>query len=65
MPDPEIAAHLGEVQWALGDKESAILTWTKSLEQAPGHKTIVSTMQRLGAELEVELLNPESSEPQQ
>jgi tetratricopeptide (TPR) repeat protein len=51
MPDPEIAAHLGEVQWSLGDKDSAIKTWSKGLQQAPHHKTIVTTMQRLGAEL--------------
>jgi tetratricopeptide (TPR) repeat protein len=51
MPDPEIAAHLGEVQWSLGDTDSAIKTWTKGLQQAPRHKTIVTTMQRLGAEL--------------
>ncbi len=51
MPDPEIAAHLGEVQWSLGDRDSAIQTWTKGLELAPGHKTIVTTMRRLNAEL--------------
>jgi len=49
MPDPEIAAHLGEVLWSLGEKASALDTWTKGLQQSQGHKTIVMTMQRLGA----------------
>jgi tetratricopeptide (TPR) repeat protein len=49
MPDPEIAAHLGEVLWSLGEKASALETWTKGLQQSQGHKTIVMTMQRLGA----------------
>ena len=51
MPDPEIAAHLGEVLWALGEKADALETWTKGLQQSQGHKTIVSTMQRLGADI--------------
>ena len=51
MPDPEIAAHLGEVFWALGEKADALETWTKGLQQSQGHKTIVTTMQRLGADI--------------
>lgn len=51
MPDPEIAAHLGEVLWALGEKADALETWTKGLQQSQGHKTIVTTMQRLGADI--------------
>lgn len=62
MPDPEIAAHLGEVQWAMGDRDSAIATWTKGLQQAPRHSTIVTTMQRLGAELSP--AQPENGESQ-
>jgi len=51
MPDPEIAAHLGEVLWALGEKADALETWIKGLQQSQGHKTIVTTMQRLGADI--------------
>lgn len=63
MPDPEIAAHLGEVQWSLGDKDSAIATWAKGLQQAPGHQTIVTTVQRLGAELDSPESGSEESQP--
>ncbi|MBT7374610.1 MAG: tetratricopeptide repeat protein [Porticoccaceae bacterium] len=49
MPDPEIAAHLGEVYWTLGNPEEALKSWRLGLEQAPGHQSIVETMQRLGA----------------
>ena len=50
MPDPEVAAHLGEVQWVLGDRQAALQTWNQGLTQTPGHRTIKSTMQRLGAD---------------
>lgn len=50
LPDPEIAAHLGEVQWFLGNKQAALQTWRHGLEQAPNHPAINSTMQRLGAD---------------
>ena len=62
MPDPEIAAHLGEVQWSLGDSDSAMQTWNQGLQQVEDHKTIVTTMRRLGAELET--ITPEISESQ-
>jgi tetratricopeptide (TPR) repeat protein len=44
--DPEIAAHLGEVQWFLGDRQAAMQTWRRGLEQAPQHKTIKETIER-------------------
>lgn len=50
MPDPEIAAHLGEVHWTMGNPEDAFKSWRLGLEQVPGHRSIVETMQRLGAE---------------
>ena len=55
FPDPEIAAHLGEVQWFLGDQQAALQTWQRGLAQSPNHPTIKSTMQRLGADA----LNPD------
>jgi tetratricopeptide (TPR) repeat protein len=51
LPDPEIAAHLGEVQWLLGDKQTALDIWQQGLQQAPEHHSITEAMQRLGAEL--------------
>lgn len=48
--DPEIAAHLGEVQWFLGDREAALESWNRGLELDPHHETIRETMQRLDAE---------------
>jgi tetratricopeptide (TPR) repeat protein len=55
LPDPEIAAHLGEVQWFLGDQQAALLTWQRGLAQSPNHPTITDTMQRLG----VNILSPD------
>lgn len=51
-PDPEIASHLGEVQWSLGDRDAALETWRRGLQQAPGHRAIIDTMRRLGAQLD-------------
>jgi tetratricopeptide (TPR) repeat protein len=59
LPDPEIAAHLGEVQWFLGDRQAALQTWQRGLAQSPNHPTIKSTMQRL----DVHRLNSETPEP--
>ncbi len=50
LPDPEIAAHLGEVQWFLGNRQAALHTWQRGLAQSPNHPTITSTMQRLGVD---------------
>jgi len=50
LPDPEIAAHLGEVQWFLGNRQAALQTWQRGLAQSPNHPAITSTMQRLGVD---------------
>lgn len=34
-PDPEIATHLGEAQWTLGDRAGAEKTWREALERTP------------------------------
>jgi tetratricopeptide (TPR) repeat protein len=36
--DPEIAVHLGLVQWALGDRDAALRTWRGALEKMPGDR---------------------------
>jgi tetratricopeptide (TPR) repeat protein len=49
MPDPEIAAHLGEIHWVMGNRKLAFETWHRGLRKTPDHDNIVTTMRRLGA----------------
>ncbi len=51
MADPEIAAHLGEVNWVLGNHETAVDIWIQGLKQQPQHKAIIETINRLGVVL--------------
>ncbi|HEY1076687.1 MAG TPA: tetratricopeptide repeat protein [Fontimonas sp.] len=46
FPDPEVAAHLGEVLWALDDREQAQSVWREALDKHPGHDTLIETMKR-------------------
>jgi tetratricopeptide (TPR) repeat protein len=39
-PDPEIAAHLGEVLWLHGDKEEAKKIWAAARKQHPDNETL-------------------------
>jgi tetratricopeptide (TPR) repeat protein len=45
-PDPEIAAHIGEVQWALGDRAAAERTWREALARTPGDPHLQKALQR-------------------
>lgn len=47
VPDPEIAAHLGEVLWVLGEKDRARQIWDQALTRDPGHRVLKETMERL------------------
>ncbi|MDQ2077640.1 tetratricopeptide repeat protein [Marinimicrobium sp. ABcell2] len=47
-PDQEIAAHLGEVLWVLGEREKAREAWNKGLEEDPDSELIPATKKRLG-----------------
>jgi tetratricopeptide (TPR) repeat protein len=47
MPDPEIAAHLGEVLWTLGEKDQARAVWDKALAREPDHRVLLDTVDRL------------------
>ncbi len=47
FPDPEVAAHLGEVLWVTGKKEEARRVWDKALEESPGNTIILETRDRL------------------
>ncbi|KFI23610.1 tetratricopeptide repeat protein [Nitrosococcus oceani] len=44
--DPEIAAHLGEVLWAKGDREGARQVWQHTLKMNQGNKVLLEVMQR-------------------
>lgn len=48
-PDAEIAAHLGEVLWQMGDKEQARKVWSAANDREPENHFIKPVMQRLGA----------------
>ncbi len=45
-PDAEIAAHLGEVHWVLGEREQALRIWREGLLLANDNETLQETLQR-------------------
>ncbi len=45
-PDPEIAAHLGEVLWALGRRDEAGTLWQTSLQAHPQNELLLETLHR-------------------
>lgn len=47
FPDPEVAAHLGEVLWAQGREDEARKIWSRYLKQHPDSVILRSTLQRL------------------
>lgn len=46
-PDPEIAAHLGEVLWARGQRDEAGRLWQASLQTYPQNEVLLETLRRL------------------
>ena len=46
--DPEIAAHLGEVLWANGQKDEAAQIWENSLKDHPDEKVLIDVMRQFG-----------------
>jgi tetratricopeptide (TPR) repeat protein len=46
-PDPEIAAHLGEVLWAKGERKLAQDLWQSQLKNAPDNAVLLETVRRL------------------
>jgi tetratricopeptide (TPR) repeat protein len=48
-PDAEIAAHLGEVLWHLGQREQALSVWREGLQLNAENETLVETLKRLRA----------------
>jgi len=46
FPDAEIAAHLGEVLWMVGEEQGARDLWNKALIDAPDHKVLNDVVNR-------------------
>ncbi len=49
--NPEIAAHLGEVLWAMGKQNEARDVWQEGLQVDAEHPLLLDTIDRMGAEL--------------
>ena len=45
-PDPEIAAHLGEVLWVLGRRDEAERTWNEAASANPDNETLSAAMKK-------------------
>ena len=45
--DPEVAAHLGEVLWVMGDREAARDVWDSALKDTPNDKKLLDVIERL------------------
>ena len=50
-PDAEIAAHYGEVLWAMGQRDKALGIWREGQLLNPENETLVETLKRLKARL--------------
>jgi tetratricopeptide (TPR) repeat protein len=48
-PDAEIAAHMGEVLWSLGQREPARAIWNEGKALNPQNETLLETVQRFSA----------------
>lgn len=44
--DPEVAAHLGEVLWVLGDRQAARDVWDSALRDTPDDERLLEVIQR-------------------
>jgi tetratricopeptide (TPR) repeat protein len=44
--DPEIAAHVGEVLWALGRRDEAQKAWDDAAKASPGNEALAATIKR-------------------
>lgn len=49
--NPEIAAHLGEVLWAMGEQDAAIEVWREGLSVDGEHPVLAETLERMGVQL--------------
>ncbi len=46
-PDPEVAAHYGEVLWVTGSRDQARIVWEEALDENPDHDILRETINRL------------------
>jgi tetratricopeptide (TPR) repeat protein len=46
MHDGEIAAHLGEVLWVVGQQKEALGVWKRALEKSPDDPFVIKTMKQ-------------------
>ncbi len=46
-PDPEIAAHLGEVLWVMGRRDEAKKTFSDAVKAHPGNEALIEVVKRL------------------
>jgi len=60
MPDPEIIAHVGEVEWSLGNRNAALKIWRESLQKNPKNHIIMETIERLDAPIDPDKKEEES-----
>jgi len=51
MPDPEVAAHLGEVLWATGAEDEARSIWQNAIDNNPSSEFLLNTLKRLNVQL--------------
>ena len=49
-PDPEVAAHLGEVLWKQGEREAARRIWQDARADNPNHPILRETVERLDSQ---------------
>ena len=45
-PDAEIAAHLGEVLWAMGRHDEAKKVWASALKESPANELLLATVKK-------------------
>jgi tetratricopeptide (TPR) repeat protein len=50
-PDPEIAAHLGEVMWSQGERDEAIKIWRRAQARDAKNEALLETIKRLQVQL--------------
>ena len=44
--DPEVAAHLGEVYWVMGDEKAAKKIWETALKDTPADDRLLKVIER-------------------
>jgi len=50
-PDVEIAVHVGEVLWVMGEQQKAIAIWKEAKGKDPKNAALKSTLERLKVKL--------------